>query len=1161
MRPGPPSLSRVFLAAGVALSFLPGAASGQDVIEAGRAHGVVPTGPLARRAAADPTMFEFRRAWRQRTERVRAARAALERREGPRLSVSRLQAASAAVTGTMRVPVIAARYSDVAEPFPTADYQNRLFGEAPGGYSAKTFYRELSRNAFTMDGTVTPWVALPQGRGYYEPSQTTDPDFGRIDAFLVDALTAADPGLDFGLFDSDGPDGVPNSGDDDGYVDAAAFIYPAAGRSCGGPGIWPHRWTVQAATGSEFTTNDPRAGGGFIVVDDYLIQGGLECQTNALMSIGTFSHEMGHALGLPDLYDTAGDSEGVGEWDLMGSGNYRLPFSPAHMGAWSKDFLGWVNVETITASRPTASLSTVYDGTVWRYSIPATQEYFLMEHRRNLLSDGALHEPGMLIWHIDPEVIEATRHFNRVNAGEVHGVALEEADGMDHLAHGNNRGDAGDPFPGGASKLVFSSSSYPASNANDGTPSGLQLSGIALNTATVDFNMTIGAVLVADTGIAMVAQAGATVQRGTAVSIAGGPSQVVTLTEDAAWLTVSPASGPTPLGVVLTANTAGLAEGTYRTDLVISSPAVVNSGRRMRVTLQVGRGVMAVGDSLASTLGAAGERDTAYVDLVAGQPVDVGIFSRSTNAGFDPSFDVIDPAGGVRAVTLHRRASPRSRILARFVPATTGTHRFVIRDGAASEVTAPLEYILRSRPSGPVVAAEPGYAWAFGGEGDAGPLSTHLPVTVMNHGSGTGSFSAATGTAWLSVSPSGGTVTATAGAAAPNRPAGTALLVGESMLPRPLPVVEPAATTVDLVVTAQPAGRSRGVHTGSVDLQLPADVWNGAVALPVDMRLHDASSTVLTRSVGAFRGAAVAPDGFVVVGDGAGVLHRVDPTSGAATAWLTRPGVYGMEFGADSALYLAEGPARRVSRVAADGTVTELFTTAGIANDVAVMSDGTVFASAGDQLLRWRPGEAAPTEIARATGRPRFALAIAYHLGSIYFAEASRFRRVDLATGQEHDLGGIPTESNRVLLNLSVGRSGRFYGMENSVLGGVLVYDASGALVERLWPTDVGYGTAIAEGALYGTGYLRDVVWKLPLDDGPAPRDVLMGDASGDGQITVSDAVGVLSQVVGRPLPDGWSATAGDANCDSQTTAFDALVILSRIVGKDVSTFCVGTRR
>ena len=44
--------------------------------------------------------------------------------------------------------------------------------------------------------------------------------------------------------------------------------------------------------------------------------------------IGSYVHELGHSLGLPDLYDTddtiAGDSEGIGQYGLMGSGSWTF---------------------------------------------------------------------------------------------------------------------------------------------------------------------------------------------------------------------------------------------------------------------------------------------------------------------------------------------------------------------------------------------------------------------------------------------------------------------------------------------------------------------------------------------------------------------------------------------------------------------------------------------------------------------------------------------------------------------------------------------------------------------------------------------------------------------------------------------------------------------
>ncbi|HEU0078196.1 MAG TPA: dockerin type I domain-containing protein, partial [Longimicrobiaceae bacterium] len=71
----------------------------------------------------------------------------------------------------------------------------------------------------------------------------------------------------------------------------------------------------------------------------------------------------------------------------------------------------------------------------------------------------------------------------------------------------------------------------------------------------------------------------------------------------------------------------------------------------------------------------------------------------------------------------------------------------------------------------------------------------------------------------------------------------------------------------------------------------------------------------------------------------------------------------------------------------------------------------------------------------------------------------------------------------------------------------------------------------------------------------------IRGDVTADGNLTASDALAVLSHVVGKPLPAGYSAELdGDADGNGQVTALDALVILGRVVGKDVARYPVGRR-
>ena len=100
-------------------------------------------------------------------------------------------------------------------------------------------------------------------------------------------------------------------------------------------------------------------------MQDYTIQsskgGNTACTQGQIMPIGTIAHETGHTFGLPDLYDTSGNTEGIGEWGIMGSGNYTKANSPAGFDAWSRAELGWVTLDTLTASQ-TVTLAPIQIG-------------------------------------------------------------------------------------------------------------------------------------------------------------------------------------------------------------------------------------------------------------------------------------------------------------------------------------------------------------------------------------------------------------------------------------------------------------------------------------------------------------------------------------------------------------------------------------------------------------------------------------------------------------------------------------------------------------------------------------------------------------------------------------------------------------------------------
>ncbi len=348
------------------------------------------------RVAADPTAFQFQKAWIEKAGRAREAREAFLSTPHPEgmsfSSLSEQLRTSMMVSGTANVPVFMGKYSNTgADPYPIAQLQSKLFGPPPAA-SMTGLYYEMSYGNLNLTGTVYNWVPVSNIDTYYEGGCNGLCGSAKTGQFLLEILQAKDPTVNFGLYDNDGPDGLANLGDDDGYVDFVAFVHPEIGGECGTTNIWSHRWVVGGwpefgASGNNFgppwTTNDPKTGGGFIKVWDYTIQPALGSANGCgagIIEIGVFCHEFGHAFGLPDLYDTDGGSSGVGHWGLMGSGNWNKPTNPAHMDAWSKMQLGWI---VPTQAGPVSQTYTIDNSEVnaEAYKLDVMEEKF---SRRNI---------------------------------------------------------------------------------------------------------------------------------------------------------------------------------------------------------------------------------------------------------------------------------------------------------------------------------------------------------------------------------------------------------------------------------------------------------------------------------------------------------------------------------------------------------------------------------------------------------------------------------------------------------------------------------------------------------------------------------------------------------------------------------------------------------
>ncbi len=487
-----------------------------DIERRGRIHGGArPPAAFYRAVAGTPHAFEFRHGWLARAAAVRRNRAALRAQHAFALLNASAAApapspqAATAVSGTLRYPTLMPFFSNTAfadsSVMDSAGAQNKFWGTAAAPpYSVTTYYKEISVNRLTVTGSVI-------GRGIKVTSPDTFYSGGsscqglcagaHVDSLIREMLHHADSTVNFAQY-ADTSTLVNGAY----YVPGVVILDPQVGAECeavyppSAKGIWAHRFSLsgwvalRGSGGGAYVTND-MLNGHAVIVDDYIIQGGEgqgppgspygpECSPGYLAPIGTVTHETGHLFGLPDLYDVNLTTEGLGHWDLMSSGNEQTPFRPAHMSAWSRGFLGWISEVPVTAAGTIQTGPIELSDSAFVVGMAgAPHEFFLLENRQPIGSDSMMAGPGLLIYHLDTALMDQRIPSNIVNAVQPHALWILEAEGDTGLdctypSACNDRGDAGDPYPGSANNTVLTFGSNPAALTNAGAFAGLMIDSI-----------------------------------------------------------------------------------------------------------------------------------------------------------------------------------------------------------------------------------------------------------------------------------------------------------------------------------------------------------------------------------------------------------------------------------------------------------------------------------------------------------------------------------------------------------------------------------------------------------------------------------------------------------------------------------------------------------
>ena len=374
-----------------------------------------------------------------------------------------------------------------AVPYDSAyDWSEAVFG---GDDSLSSYFLDMSNGTFTFtpasetcsfgingnhneadaenDGVVH--VTLHRGHGAWgtvNEDSTVAQEFGKV---AREALDAAAISIDFTQFDENA-DGILTPEElavclcIAGY-DASAFVdYDRTDI----PVIWPHSGKFalqQQEDGSETTgddeewmplddvvddvTNSPNETSrvsvqfdSYIALAEYLCFDEGKPETVSQEPLGILYHELGHHLGLPDLYalnahatDESWGDYRVGELSLMDGGAWaeaadgqssdEFRYQPTALDAWSRSALGWTKPQIASTSGDYTVTSQLSKHGYSALLVPTSDpdEYYLLENRQAEGHDAALANEyatgnprgGIVIWHIDKSAYRIFGADNQVN--------------------------------------------------------------------------------------------------------------------------------------------------------------------------------------------------------------------------------------------------------------------------------------------------------------------------------------------------------------------------------------------------------------------------------------------------------------------------------------------------------------------------------------------------------------------------------------------------------------------------------------------------------------------------------------------------------------------------------------------------------------------------
>lgn len=280
--------------------------------------------------------------------------------------------------------------------------------------SVKKYFLDQSLGQFSPDFEIIGPVTLDKGYAEYGKNNGNSKDVGIL-AFYREALNKAvkERQVDWSKFDND----------KNNTVDMVFFIHAGWGENTVAEfdpnAIWAKESTSSLSV--DVDENNTVVFGCYAVCAEARLRNKSKLQEDIasglygttgynpenlrMDGIGVCIHELSHALGLPDFYDTRNVAFGMDLWSVMDYGEYgNNGFTPGNYTAYERDFMGWVPLVELNDTTILNIKCFAEGGIGYKIVNKANHdEYYVIENRQPMGWDEAVGKlgHGLMVTHVD----------------------------------------------------------------------------------------------------------------------------------------------------------------------------------------------------------------------------------------------------------------------------------------------------------------------------------------------------------------------------------------------------------------------------------------------------------------------------------------------------------------------------------------------------------------------------------------------------------------------------------------------------------------------------------------------------------------------------------------------------------------------------------------